>query len=85
MSGISGNNPTQVRFSGIEVVMLACCCCGESLKDLNIKFDFLSVISPWHCFTRRILGRFPALQKCDGSASIFESHPFISLSSSGVI
>jgi hypothetical protein len=30
-------------------------------------------------------GRFPALQKCDGSASIFESHPFISLSSSGVI
>ncbi len=32
-----------------------------------------------------LLGRFPALQKCDGSASIFEFHPFISLSSSGVI
>src|ERR1700727_1505061 len=31
------------------------------------------------------LGRFPAFQKCAGSASIFESHPFISLSSSGVI
>jgi hypothetical protein len=31
------------------------------------------------------LGRFPALQKCAGSASIFEFHPFISLSSSGVI
>ncbi len=37
------------------------------------------------CFSRRILGRFPALQKCAGSASIFEFHPFISLSSSGVI
>ena len=37
------------------------------------------------CFSRRILGRFPALQKCAGSASLFGSHPFISLSSSGVI
>ena len=37
------------------------------------------------CFSRRILGRFPTLQKCAGSASIFEFHPFISLSSSGVI
>ena len=37
------------------------------------------------CFARGILGRFPALQKCAGSASFFGSHPFISLSSSGVI
>jgi len=37
------------------------------------------------CFSLRILGRFPALQKCAGFASFFGSHPFISLSSSGVI
>jgi len=30
-------------------------------------------------------GRFAALQKCAGFASLFWSHPFISLSSSGVI
>jgi hypothetical protein len=38
------------------------------------------------CFSRaRDSGAVPALQKCAGSASIFEFHPFISLSSSGVI
>jgi hypothetical protein len=47
------------------------------------RFALLLVVV---CFSRRLLGRFPAaLQKCAGSASIFEFHPFISLSSSGVI
>ena len=53
----------------------------KTTKRAFIVFLLLVVV----CFSRRILGRFPALQKCAGTASLFGSHPFISLSSSGVI
>jgi hypothetical protein len=62
----------------------------SSVSFIGISFRvvlgfFMVLLLVVVCFSRRILGRFPALQKCVGSASLFGSSLSISLSSSGVI